>query len=169
MTTVVNCIRVHKCTQVYAGVIEWLIFLFFYCYVFPCRTMFWCIVFLPSSLRRVFEISWEFAWRMRSLENFLEFTQRLWKCEADDQKSRRVCAVVAKLTTCWGSHVFTAFLMCTMLLVVDSDFLAGAYLLQVLRKINLNCRLLQPCIIKIECLQSSAFEICKFMAYGSCN
>ena len=51
--------------------------------------------------------------------------------------------------------------------VVDSDFLEGAYLLQVLRKINLNCRLLQPCIIKIECLlQSSAIEICKLTAFA---
>ena len=38
----------------------------------------------------VFEVSWEYARRMRSLENVWELTRRLRSCEADDKKSRRL-------------------------------------------------------------------------------
>ena len=51
--------------------------------------------------------------------------------------------------------------------VVDTDFLEGAYLLQVWRKVILNRGLLQPCIVQIECLlQLSAIEICKLTAFA---
>jgi len=46
--------------------------------------------FCKTSLPSVFEISREYARRMRSLENVLEFTRRLRSCEADDKKSRRI-------------------------------------------------------------------------------
>jgi len=94
----------------------------------------------------VFEMSWEFSRRMRSLESFSEVTRRLRSCDANDEKSRwvslqyvysehtytrvseslivpwsaseflRFCAVVAKLTRSSGSNTFAAIIMCTILL-----------------------------------------------------
>jgi len=166
-----DCSELYTCTQVYASarrsdrMIDFPFLLLLH-FSMSNHVLMYCIlaVVFTTSLWDLMGVcekdakSWEF---LRVYPEIMKM--RSWRPEVEENlcSGREANNMLRKLCVYCIPNVYD---------VVDSDFLEGAYLLQVLRKINLNCRLLQPCIIKIECLlQSSAFEICNLMAYGSCN